>query len=319
MLLLDFINVGYGDSILVQEIQGSETVYTMLVDCGDTEEAAGYDRQRIRACDYLKKLGVRRIDMLMVTHLHKDHVGGLVRIAEAYPVRRIVSNYYPPKSAKSPWKKAEEYQDGPRALTEAAGIYLDALRSLERIGTRWHLLQNTSETLRLTDSLSLDCVQGWKDCGTRQKRILDALYQDDTPPAERDLIWLDGCINNLSIVSLLCYKDKRVFLPGDACLSFWEEHPLPEHCDIVKLPHHGHRDAFNPDLFQKTDPEYVVASVSNERTDDCPSVSLLRMLEGRMLLFTDSVKLSHSEDAPARTAVRFTIDRKGRLYPPELL
>ena len=162
MLLLDFINVGYGDSILVQEIQGGETVYTLLVDCGDTEEAAGYERQRIRTCDYLKKAGVRRIDTLLITHLHKDHLGGLLRIAEVCPIQRIVSSYYPPRNAKSLRKRAEGYQVGAQALAEAAGIYLDALRVMERFGTRQQLLQNSSETLRLTDSLSLDCVQGWK-------------------------------------------------------------------------------------------------------------------------------------------------------------
>ena len=319
MLLLDFINVGYGDSILVQEIQGGETVYTLLVDCGDTEEAAGYERQRIRTCDYLKKAGVRRIDTLLITHLHKDHLGGLLRIAEVCPIQRIVSSYYPPRNAKSLRKRAEGYQAGAQALAEAAGIYLDALRVMERFGTRPQLLQNSSETLRLTDSLSLDCVQGWKDFSDRQGRILDALYQDDIPPAESDINWLDCCINCLSIVSLLRYKGKRVLLPGDAGLSFWNDHPLPENCDIVKLPHHGHRDAFSAELFQKTDPKYVVVSVSNERTDDCPCADLPRMLEGRALLFTDAVMLPYSEDVPSRTAVRFIVDGTGRLYPPALL
>ncbi|MEY8388032.1 MBL fold metallo-hydrolase [Oscillospiraceae bacterium 38-13] len=319
MLLLDFINVGYGDSILVQEIQGGKTVYTLLMDCGDTEEAAGYERQRIRTCDYLKKTGVRQIDTLLLTHLHKDHIGGLPQIAEVCPIQRIVSGYYPPRSARSPWTRVDGYQGGARALAEAAGIYLDALRGMERFGTRRQLLQNASETLRLTDSLSLDCVQGWKDFTIWQEQILDALYQDIIPPAEGDINWLDGCINNLSIVSLLRYKGKRVLLPGDAGLSFWKEHPLPESCDIVKLPHHGHRDAFNAELFQKTDPKYVVVSVSNERTDDCPSAGLPQMLEGRTLLFTDAVVLPHSGDSPSRTAVRFTVDGTGRLHPPALL
>ena len=32
MLLVDFINVGYGDAILLRE---TETPFAMLVDCGD--------------------------------------------------------------------------------------------------------------------------------------------------------------------------------------------------------------------------------------------------------------------------------------------
>ncbi len=40
MLLLDFINVGYGDSILVRELHGTAAIYTMSIDCGDTEDPA---------------------------------------------------------------------------------------------------------------------------------------------------------------------------------------------------------------------------------------------------------------------------------------
>ena len=34
MLVLDFINVGNGDSILVREMEGERLRFSMLVDCG---------------------------------------------------------------------------------------------------------------------------------------------------------------------------------------------------------------------------------------------------------------------------------------------
>ena len=34
MLVLDFINVGNGDSILVREMEAGRQVFAMLVDCG---------------------------------------------------------------------------------------------------------------------------------------------------------------------------------------------------------------------------------------------------------------------------------------------
>ena len=34
MLILDFINVGNGDSILVREMEGDRQRFAMLVDCG---------------------------------------------------------------------------------------------------------------------------------------------------------------------------------------------------------------------------------------------------------------------------------------------
>ena len=34
MLVLDFINVGNGDSALIREMEGERQVFAMLVDCG---------------------------------------------------------------------------------------------------------------------------------------------------------------------------------------------------------------------------------------------------------------------------------------------
>ena len=49
-MTLDFINVGYGDAILIRS--GS---FTMLVDCGDwTVGDGGPDSQRISAADFLR-------------------------------------------------------------------------------------------------------------------------------------------------------------------------------------------------------------------------------------------------------------------------
>ena len=54
-MTLDFINVGYGDAILIRS--GS---FTMLVDCGDwTVGDGGPDSQRISAADFLRQEGIR--------------------------------------------------------------------------------------------------------------------------------------------------------------------------------------------------------------------------------------------------------------------
>ena len=48
MLLVDFINVGYGDAILLRE---TETPFAMLVDCGDAHIGRSRpDGRRITTC-----------------------------------------------------------------------------------------------------------------------------------------------------------------------------------------------------------------------------------------------------------------------------
>ena len=306
MLLLDFINVGYGDSILVRELHGTAAIYTMLIDCGDTEDAAHYERGRIRTCDYLQSVGVRELDTVVITHLHKDHVGGLAQVAANFPIRRVVSNYFPPEGAHKTASPEADGRSGSKALVQAATVFSEALGQMKRSDTEFVLLCDGTGTMHLTDALTLDFTQGWKDRSGFQKEVLDALYLD-TKASGQALETLDGLINNLSIVSLLRYGVHRILLPGDVYLSFWKDRPIPQNCNIMKLPHHGHRDAFSRELFQKVDPHYVITCVSNERTDDCPSRALSEAAHGRNLLFTDAVRFGKEAHVPPRVALHLEL------------
>ena len=87
MLVLDFINVGNGDSALIRQMEGGEQRFAMLVDCGhdllfrdDHPPLEDARSQRIYAGDFLKKNGVTHLDLLLLTHFHRDHIGGLGRV-----------------------------------------------------------------------------------------------------------------------------------------------------------------------------------------------------------------------------------------------
>ena len=93
MLVLDFINVGNGDAILVREMDGGVQRFAMLVDCGhdalqrdDHPELGDPNSRRIYAGDFLRKNGVTHLDILLLTHFHRDHVGGLERVLGAVTV-----------------------------------------------------------------------------------------------------------------------------------------------------------------------------------------------------------------------------------------
>ena len=82
---MTFINVGYGDAILVQN-QG----FTLLLDGGSSlpEEFEGFEH-RIPAAEYLMAQGIKQIDLLVISHIHEDHVCGLEAILEQIPVKEI--------------------------------------------------------------------------------------------------------------------------------------------------------------------------------------------------------------------------------------
>lgn len=88
-LKIHFIDVGQGDSILLQ--YGDDAV---LID-------GGYPESGIMLLDYLENQGVEELDLVVATHAHGDHVGGLATVLSAYPTGRVWSgtrhyytNYY---------------------------------------------------------------------------------------------------------------------------------------------------------------------------------------------------------------------------------
>ncbi len=73
---IHFIDVGQGDAILV--LTPSKT---MLIDAGPRDgNAAGY----------LQSVGVNEIDVVVVTHPHADHIGGMPDILNSFVVMRII-------------------------------------------------------------------------------------------------------------------------------------------------------------------------------------------------------------------------------------
>ena len=80
------LNIGQGDSILIQT--GEKTV---LVDTSDVDE-----RDKLRA--ELKKADVKKIDTVILTHPHADHIGGMDVLLDEYTVGMVYDNGMPSTS-----------------------------------------------------------------------------------------------------------------------------------------------------------------------------------------------------------------------------
>lgn len=75
---MHFIDVGQGDSILIQFPDDQ----TMLVDAGPNEAGSA-------VVSYLQKEGIRRIDYLVGTHPHADHIGGMDEVVRAFEIGKV--------------------------------------------------------------------------------------------------------------------------------------------------------------------------------------------------------------------------------------
>jgi beta-lactamase superfamily II metal-dependent hydrolase len=78
-LKIAFLDVGQGDSILIQAPNGQ----TMLIDGGRSTSLANEV-----IIPQLQEWGARQVDVLIPTHPDADHIGGLVGVLENFPVKR---------------------------------------------------------------------------------------------------------------------------------------------------------------------------------------------------------------------------------------
>jgi competence protein ComEC len=94
-LKVTFIDVGQGDSILI-EFPGKTK---MLVDGGGTQGDT-FDIGEKVISPFLWRKGIKRIDYLVLTHAHPDHMNGLKAVAQNFKI----TNYwdcFPPKDSDS--------------------------------------------------------------------------------------------------------------------------------------------------------------------------------------------------------------------------
>lgn len=91
-LIVHFMDVGHGDAILIQTPDGKN----ILIDSGVGEAVwSKRDMGKIKVLPYLRKLGVEALDMLIISHAHYDHIGGMAYLIDHIKVGQVIDSGYP--------------------------------------------------------------------------------------------------------------------------------------------------------------------------------------------------------------------------------
>ncbi|MBF8982022.1 DNA internalization-related competence protein ComEC/Rec2 [Lutibacter sp. B2] len=93
---ITFIDVGQGDCILIETPRGKN----ILIDGGPVDKKRGKTKiYKEKLVTYLLKNRIRSIDLIILSHVHDDHIGGLVEVAKKWKLGAIMigTEEYPSK------------------------------------------------------------------------------------------------------------------------------------------------------------------------------------------------------------------------------
>jgi beta-lactamase superfamily II metal-dependent hydrolase len=181
-LTVFFIDPGYdeysGDAMLVRTPSGQ----AFLVDGGDSGSDPPWDCGESRVLSLLDSLGITRLDGIVATHPHSDHVAGLVSVLDSIPVDEVWDSGWPysPTPAYEDFLSAVEASGAAYSIVRrgdildwGAGLEVEVLHPVDPLQSSE--MNNASIVLRISHGQIdfLLCGDIYTDGG--EDVILDAL------------------------------------------------------------------------------------------------------------------------------------------------
>lgn len=326
MLKVTFINVGYGDSILLEYSESQNGNLVMLIDGGSAEEAEfASGTGCIRAADFLKNRGIRSIDILICTHIHEDHTCGLERIAAECEIKEFWYQAVLPERARG------MLLDPGVGKSESNNKFIRALNSYSRL---WQLFMSKGipmrqlsfpiKKLELSPDLSVDVLGPTKQMAEWLTINLRNMYKAyDTAEFAGRLEQLDEMMNQTSLALRFNYAGKSILLASDVNAPGF--HHLGTHrellrAQVLKVAHHGQNDSLSNALIGDILPSIVVTCASADRRYQSSDPSIYEHVRNIMrhsgvdpiFLFTDSVNVPpYNTEMRPREGICIDIDEHG--------
>lgn len=319
---LRFLNVGYGESILLTAQKPDGSAFTMLIDGGSGEDAEymGFPA-RIRAADALRELGLSRLDVVLNTHIHEDHTCGLARVADEFEIGEYWCCALPEDHEVWP-ELPDKIVTLPRSdkSLRALNEHRRLLKRFRSQNTPVRQLRQGSEVTLPVEDLSISVLGPSSEETLEMLERIDRLYAETETKAQKELLLdVDKNMNNHSVMLMLNCHGTKVLLPGDTnCAGYDHLPPQALRADVFKVGHHGQRDGADEALVQAVSPRVLVVCASSDRRYESMHPEILGLFRAHdpntVYLLSDTPDLAPWTDGvPAHKALEVTLEADGSI------
>jgi len=229
-LHLYFLDVGQGDSTLIKTSEGK----IILID-------AGPNRKVIHEISEVLPFWINKIDLLILSHSHADHITGAIDVIEKYSVKCIL------------------YDMADESISNTERELRGLISQKEDLHVSSNL-KGLAEYDCLSTNLSLNDYS------------LSEIYADSKELNE-NILGYSSNENFESITILVSYEDFDVLLTADSEIPVLEK-ILPSvngDIEVLKVPHQGSIDSYYPALIKKLSPDIAVIFVGENNKFGHPS------------------------------------------------
>ena len=232
-LHLIFCSVGQGDAIFIKTPAGSK----ILIDGGPDDSVLNCLSRHMYFFD-------RKIDAVILTHPHSDHLTGLISVARRYDLI-----FYD-------MENLEISGDGAKILQDNLAVK-NLTANLLKKGDR---LSNQS-------NFSLEVLWPGKDYAKKGLNFLPSKANDSD-------------FNGLSAVQRVVFGDFKALLTSDINYFSGEEVSRETgFVDILQVPHHGSKTGLSRKFLKEVSPKLAVISVGKNNSYGHPAKETLNLLK----------------------------------------
>lgn len=261
-LSITALDVGQGDSVLIRTPSG----FDILVDTGP-------DRRALDVLGRYLPPGDRTIELLVLTHPHADHIGGVLPILDHYRVAQVWD-----PGVRSDTALARAVDRSLSALNVPVHTVLSGTSVDPESGVRIEVLSPQESTVEKNSK------------GTEAQK---------------------GGLNDASVVLRVTYRGFCALLMGDASDAVEADlvaRGRATPCPVLKVGHHGSRFSSSTPFLTAVRPEVALIGVGRNGYGH-PAPAALRRLEtaGATVLRTDqygSITLRYDDSLHIRTSRR---------------